>query len=114
MIIHGYVAKSKPKKTPKKVRAQYEQWLSSVSSMKTDFTLKGTKVTRNLPLTPAPYRRQTQHIPSSTFTGDSCTKPIESKVYTGTNMIGIGTLHKSNAVPIFREEDAKDMAKMRR
>jgi hypothetical protein len=29
-------------------------------------------------------------------------------------MIGIGTLHKSNAVPIFTEEEAKDQANMRR
>jgi len=29
-------------------------------------------------------------------------------------MIGIGTLHKSNAVPIFTDEEAKDQASMRR
>jgi hypothetical protein len=29
-------------------------------------------------------------------------------------MIGIGTLHKSNAVPIFSDDDAKDQALMRR
>jgi hypothetical protein len=34
--------------------------------------------------------------------------------YTGEKLIGIGTLHKSNAVPIFSEEDAVDQAKMRR
>jgi hypothetical protein len=36
------------------------------------------------------------------------------KVYTGDKIIGIGTLHKSNAVPIFSDEEAKDIAKMRR
>lgn len=34
--------------------------------------------------------------------------------YTGDKMIGIGQLHKSNAVPIFKKEDAEDLAKMRR
>jgi len=34
--------------------------------------------------------------------------------YTGNNMKGIGTLHKSNAVPIFTDEEAKDQATMRR
>jgi len=29
-------------------------------------------------------------------------------------MVGIGTLHKSNAVPIFNIEEAQDQAKMRR
>jgi hypothetical protein len=42
------------------------------------------------------------------------TKPNTGKVYTGTAMLGIGTLHKSNAVPIFSAEDAKDQANMRR
>jgi hypothetical protein len=38
----------------------------------------------------------------------------ESPKYTGGNLLGIGTLHKSNAVPIFSKEDAEDQAKMRR
>lgn len=36
------------------------------------------------------------------------------KVYTGTKMKGIGTMHKSNSVPIFSDEEAQDIAKMRR
>jgi hypothetical protein len=36
------------------------------------------------------------------------------KVYTGTAIKGIGTMHKSNAVPIFSNEQAEDIAKMRR
>ena len=34
--------------------------------------------------------------------------------YTGDKIIGIGTMHKSNAVPIFTDEAAKDISKMRR
>ena len=37
-----------------------------------------------------------------------------SKVYTGNAVIGIGTLHKSNAQPIFSKEEAEDIAHMRR
>lgn len=36
------------------------------------------------------------------------------KVYTGTSMLGVATLHKSNAIPVFQVEDAKDISKMRR
>jgi hypothetical protein len=36
------------------------------------------------------------------------------QVYTGDKILGIGTLHKSNAVPVFSVEEAQDMAKMRR
>ena len=34
--------------------------------------------------------------------------------YTGDNMVGIGTMHKSNAVPIFTDQEAKDISSMRR
>lgn len=52
--------------------------------------------------------------PSLTVTrGGLCTKR-ESNKYTGDEMIGIGQLHKSNAIPVFRTEDAKDLARMRR
>ena len=59
--------------------------------------------------------RETRHYPSLPMTGSiSGTKPLEEVRYTGNKMIGIGTLHKSNAVPIFTEEEAKDQANMRR
>ncbi len=38
----------------------------------------------------------------------------ETNKYTGTEIIGIGTMHKSNMVPVSRKKDAEDMAKMRR
>jgi len=38
-------------------------------------------------------------------------KPMQ---YTGTKMLGIGTMHKSNAVPIFTDDEAKDISSMRR
>lgn len=39
---------------------------------------------------------------------------VEPKVYTGTKIKGIATMHKSNAVPVFSDEEAIDIAKMRR
>lgn len=43
----------------------------------------------------------------------ACTKP-KDKEYTGTKVKGIGTMHKSNAVPIFSDEEAIEISKMRR
>jgi hypothetical protein len=43
----------------------------------------------------------------------ACSKP-EEKVYTGGNLLGVATMHKSNMVPIFKKEDAADIASMRR
>jgi hypothetical protein len=37
-----------------------------------------------------------------------------AKVYTGTKVKGIATMHKSNAVPVFSDEQAVDISKMRR
>lgn len=34
--------------------------------------------------------------------------------YTGTKMLGVGTMHKSSAIPIFSEEQALEVATMRR
>jgi hypothetical protein len=63
---------------------------------------------------PMQYRGSDQpRIPSLPFTGEVCARP-QDKVYTGDKMIGIGQLHKSNAVPVFSGDDAKDIAKMRR
>jgi len=36
------------------------------------------------------------------------------KQYTGTAMIGIATMHKSNSIPVFSTENAKEVAQMRR
>lgn len=62
-----------------------------------------------------PIHRSTPKIPSlnSGFAVGPASKP-EKKVYTGTNIIGIATLHKSNAVPVFSNAEAIEIANMRR
>lgn len=59
------------------------------------------------------YVRETPKI-ASLDTGHYNTFKKTVNKYTGNNMKGIGTLHKSNAVPIFTDEEAKDQASMRR
>lgn len=58
-------------------------------------------------------RRETPRIPSLPFTGEPCFKK-EPPVYTGTAIKGIGTMHKSNSVPVFSDEQAVEIATMRR
>ena len=43
----------------------------------------------------------------------NCTKQEPMK-YTGTLVKGIATMHKSNAVPVISQQEAEDIAKMRR
>lgn len=58
-------------------------------------------------------RNTTAHIPSrDTGAGNATLAP--AKVYTGTKVKGIATMHKSNAVPVFSDEEAIDISKMRR
>ena len=57
--------------------------------------------------------RLTDHIPSRDTGRGVAARPAD-KVYTGDAMIGIGQLHKSNGIPVFRQEDAVDVSKMRR
>ncbi len=69
-----------------------------------------------LPTQNQPYRRDTGPKIPSLNGGKDMAPAVKApdKVYTGTKMIGIGTMHKSNMVPIFSDEEAQDISKMRR
>ena len=91
--------------------ALQKRWGVAADDRKRDRALKAETLTYTLG---APAGRETKQIPSRD-TGHS--GPISSKQiprYTGTKILGIGTLHKSNGVPIFSEEEAVDIATMRR
>lgn len=60
-----------------------------------------------------PAGRSTDHIPSRGSSGGIASRN-DSPTYTGTKVKGIGTMHKSNAVPIFSDEEAVEISKMRR
>ena len=57
-------------------------------------------------------RDTTSHIKSVDTGGNAVLKP--RPLYTGTKVKGIATMHKSNAVPVFSDEEAQDISKMRR
>jgi len=64
-------------------------------------------------LSAPPGRSMTTHIKShDSGLGNAHKK--DTPVYTGGNIVGIGTLHKSNAVPIFSDREAKEISSMRR
>ena len=62
-------------------------------------------VIRNFPAPAAPKSIESQ-------IGNASLPP--QKVYTGDKMIGVATMHKSNAVPVFSEAEVKEVAQMRR
>jgi hypothetical protein len=54
-------------------------------------------------------------IPMSNNVGVGIAPKAEPKVYSGERkLLGIATMHKSNMVPVFSQEDAEAIAKMRR
>jgi hypothetical protein len=61
----------------------------------------------------APAGRMTTHHIPSVNTGGNATLAAP-KVYTGTKVKGIATMHKSNAVPVFSDEEAVEISRMRR
>lgn len=113
MIIHPHIPKRKPKKPNAKVRMLKASWEDILrkydvkSIHKKPYYRKPTDVRVMRP------GSDTRHIPSLDSAIGIAVKK-ESPQYTGDAMIGIGQLHKSNAVPVFRQEDAEDQAKMRR
>jgi len=54
-----------------------------------------------------------ENIPSLATPGGNAVLK-ESPVYTGTKVMGIATMHKSNSVPVFSSEEATEIATMRR
>ena len=61
----------------------------------------------------APTGRETPKIVSQDTGWVACTTAANQE-YTGTKVKGIGTMHKSNAIPIFSDEEAVEIITMRR
>jgi hypothetical protein len=103
-------------KKHKKLLEQENEWLKSLDKIsKPKLVSKKSLVKTKRPnLSFVPPGRETPNFPSKETPGGVATKPVHKLYYTGDKMKGIGTLHKSNAVPVFSEEEARDQATMRR
>lgn len=80
-------------------------------------TRRRVRAMRAEPLTyslTAPPGRETQRIDSRDTGHVGAVRSRDIPQYTGTKVKGIGTMHKSNAVPIFSDEEAVAIATMRR
>lgn len=65
------------------------------------------------PMKSGVYTRPSPDVHSENGVGNGFAKA--PMVYSGDRkLIGIGTMHKSNMVPIFEQSDAEDIARMRR
>lgn len=87
-----------------------KKWEVDIEDKKRKRALKAEPLTYKLG---APSGRFTStHIPSRVTAGGSTASV--TKTYTGDKIIGIATMHKSNAVPVFSDEQAVEISRMRR
>ena len=90
-----------------KEKREYEKLCASVKTFKREFKpyVPTKPVTRDVPKYPS--------LTTSDAIPTHCPKR-ESPKYTGNLIVGIATMHKSNAVPIINKKQAEEIANMRR
>jgi hypothetical protein len=108
--------KGKQKFASAEQKRQHEQLAADWQLLKTQYepvkkTFNRSFTNSKMPRIVIP--RGTDHIPSLN-TGAGVAARAPDKVYTGTKVKGIGTMHKSNAVPVFSDEEAVEISTMRR
>jgi hypothetical protein len=89
-----------------------KRWVVEIEDKKRTRALSAPSLSSSYSLAIPEGRNTTAHIKSVDTGGNAVLKP--AKVYTGTKVKGIATMHKSNAVPVFSDEEAVDIARMRR
>lgn len=107
MTTSVYNRKKKKKISEKEAlaNAKHQKWIEKMGYKKTEGKYRHE----------FPNYGNYKSLPTSDVIPGYCSPKKENLIYTGNQIIGIGTLHKSNMVPIRKDsEDAKHIAKMRR
>ena len=107
---------SEAKKLAQKQQADWDRKLVEFDKLAPKFSTGPYNAPRKtmadfMPKTPP--GRETPQVESQDTGWVPCVK-VKDNEYTGTRIKGIGTMHKSNAVPVFSDEEAKDISSMRR
>ena len=106
-------AKAKAERLAREWRDNEARW----KGMAPKFSSKPVEPKKTAPLTSSgpkfPPGREPVEVKSLDTGWVTCSRPTD-KEYTGTKVKGIGTMHKSNAVPIFSDDEAIEISKMRR
>lgn len=111
---HKYPKQDNPKAKAAELQRSWEALLAKHSSPlergASAFGIRSSIKKLSKPVVVAPQNKPERDVRG--MMGIAAKAP--AKVYTGTAIIGIATMHKSNMVPIFNSEAAIDVAKMRR
>lgn len=109
-------ASSEAKKLAAQRRAEWDRKLVQFDKLAPKFSTGPYNAPRKtmsdfMPKTPP--GRETPQV-TSLDTGWVTCAPVKDTTYTGDKMKGVGVMHKSNSVPIFSDQEAKDISSMRR
>jgi len=113
ILIHSTLGRSKKRKPSAKQRELQQSWDHMMKKYPTKMVIQKDQPLSDVYSLAKSACRETPKIASLPFTAEPCFKK-PSPIYTGTMVKGIGTMHKSNAVPIFSDEEAVAIATMRR
>jgi hypothetical protein len=92
----------------RRARAEHQEWLKSQG-------LDRKRAPRPAETRVFPAVENRQGVPLGNRPPVAVTGRQEQQQYSGERkLLGVATMHKSNMVPVFDQQDAKDIAKMRR
>lgn len=109
-------ASAEQKRKTAELKAEWDRKLIAMEKLTPHFSTGPYNAPRKtmadiMPKTPP--GRETPRYESQVTAGGACV-PVKDMTYTGTKIKGVGTMHKSNAVPVFSDQEAKDISSMRR
>lgn len=102
---------------PKAEREAYEKWCAGHGIKPTGKVKKKPTLNMiNLPGTVyKPFVRETVRYPSRDTGHTGAVNTGRTTMhYTGDKMLGVATMHKSNLVPVFSDDNAVELSQMRR
>ena len=107
-------AKNKTKKMLE-AEAKHDKWLRKMNAHPEQIAESKKKNVGVSILSVPDYSTSGNTIPTSDVIPGGSTAPKERQIYSGERrLLGVATMHKSNMVPVFDRDDAKDIAQMRR
>ena len=94
---------------------QHDKWLRKMGVHPDQIKEKNANTTNLSVLSVPDYSPSGNTLPTSDVIPGGSTAPAERQVYSGERtLLGVAVMHKSNLVPVFGKNDAKEISRMRR
>ena len=103
-------------KNDREAAAAHDKWLRKMGTHPDQLKARKKKPVNTLPFErDRSHERQGNNAPSMGAGAGGHAAPAQPKTYNGARkLLGIASMHKSNMVPVFSQEDAAEISKMRR